>query len=146
MLKDTYNFNQKYSDFKQEEKTPYFSLFSSCHRKEMSFIRTYATKSLFSPHSMVCIHISKLHSKNRELGILIFIRKLLKYLPTLSQFYTEIVDFHWVHIRSLNLWSTVNQYGELMRWILEPIKLLVLTGAERDGKCIFHEKVLKQKW
>ena len=25
-------------------------------------------------------------------------------------FLTEIVDYHWVHIRSLNSWSTVNQY------------------------------------
>ena len=36
--------------------------------------------------------------------------KTIKILTTLSQFYTEIVDFHWVHIRSLNSWSTVNQY------------------------------------
>ena len=76
----------------------------------MSFIRTYATKSLFSPHSMVCIHILKLHSKNHDLGIIIFYKKTVKILTYLSQFYTEIVDFHWVHIRSINLWSTVNQY------------------------------------
>ena len=100
---------------------PYFSLFSSCHRKEMSFICTYATKTLFSPHDMVCIHIPKLHGENHDQGIIIFIRKLLKYLPPSHNFiptlliftgYNDIVDFHWVHIRSLNLWSTVNQCCE----------------------------------
>ena len=87
------HFNQSYSNFKQEEKKPYFSLFSSCHRKEMSFIHTYATKSLFSPHSMVCIHISKLHSKNHDLGIIIFIRKLLKYLPPSCNFIPKLLIF-----------------------------------------------------
>ena len=88
------HFNQSYSDFKQEEKMPYFfSLFSSCHRKEMSFIRTYATKSLFSPHSMLCIHISKLYSKNHDLGIIIFIRKLLKYLLPSRNFIPKMLIF-----------------------------------------------------
>ena len=72
----------------------------------MSFIRTYATKSLFSPHNMVCIHMSKLHSEKHDLEIIISVKKL----TTLSQFNTEIVDFYWVQIRSLNLWSTMNQY------------------------------------
>ena len=31
-------------------------------------------------------------------------------LATLSQFCTEVVDYHWVLMRSLNSWSTVNQY------------------------------------
>ena len=78
----------------------------------MSFIRTYATKSMFSPHNMVCRHISKLHSENHDLEIIIFCKKTIKILTILSQFYTEIVDCHWVHIRSLNSWSTVNQYCE----------------------------------
>ena len=76
----------------------------------MSFIRIYATKSMFSPHNMVCRHISKLHSENHDLGIIIFCKKNIKILTPLSQLYTEIVDYHWVHIRSLNSWSTVNQY------------------------------------
>ena len=89
----------------------------------MSFIRTYAAKSLFSPNNMACIHISKLHSENHDQGIIIFIR----ILTTLSQVYTEIVDFHWVHIRSLNLCSTVNQYCETSMSVLSFIRI------ERDS-------------
>ena len=102
--------NQSYSNFKQEEKNAvFFSLFSSCRRKEMSFIRTYATKSLFSPHSMVCMHISKVRSKNHDLGIIIFKRKLLKYLSTSRNFIPNLFIFTgYIIIRSLNLWSTVN--------------------------------------
>ena len=92
----------------------------------MSFIRTDAAKSLFSPHNMACIHISKLHSENHDLGIIIFIRKLVEYIPP-SKFYTETVDFHWVHKRSLNLWSTVNQYRETSMSVLSFIRI------ERDS-------------
>ena len=95
------HFNQRYSDFKQEEKNVvFFSLFSSCHRKEMSFIRTYATKFLFSPDNMVCRHISKLHSENHDLGIIIFVRKPLKYLPHSRNFVPKlliITGYIYVH-------------------------------------------------
>ena len=36
--------------------------------------------------------------------------KTVKTLITISLFYTEIDDVNWVHIRSLNLWGTVNIY------------------------------------
>ena len=95
------HFNQRYSDFKQEEKKRRIvSLFSRCHRKEMSFLRTYATKSMFSPHNMVCIHISKLHSENHDLGIIIFVRKPLKYLPPSRNFIPKlliITGYIYVH-------------------------------------------------
>ena len=47
-----------------------------------------------------------------------FCKKTIKILTTLSQFYTKIVDYHWVHIRSLNSWSTVNQYCVISLWEL----------------------------
>ena len=84
----------------RKRKTPYLSLFSRCHRKEMSFMRTYATKSLFSPHNMVCRHISKLHSENHDLGIIIFVRKPLKYLPPSRNFIPKlliITGYIYVH-------------------------------------------------
>ena len=66
-----------------------------------------------------------------------FCKKTIKILTTLSQFYTEIVDYHWVHIRSLNSWSTVNQYcgsvpvstSNLPLPGLDPEKLLVLASG-----------------
>ena len=68
----------------------------------MSFIRTYATKSMFSPHNMVCRHISKLHSENHDLGIIIFFRKPLKYLPPSRNFIPKLliitgyIYVHWI--------------------------------------------------
>ena len=94
------HFNRSYSDFRQEEKknAVFFHFLAAVIVKKCPlYVPT------FSPHRMVCIHtsISKLHSKNYNLGTIIFIKKTVKILTTLSQFYTEIVDFHWVHIRSL---------------------------------------------
>ena len=77
---------------RKKNKRRIVSLFRSRHRKEMSLI-PYATKSLFSPHSMVCIHISKLYSKNHDLGIIIFIRTLLKYLPLSRNFIPKLLIF-----------------------------------------------------
>ena len=93
LIRDTQISNKK-------KKTPYFSLFSSCHRKEMSFIRTYATKSMFSHHNMVCRHISKLHSEDHDLGIINFVRKPLKYLPSSRNFIPKlliITGYIYVH-------------------------------------------------
>ena len=84
----------------RKKKRRIFSLFSICHRKEMSFIRTYATKSMFSLHNMVCRHISKLHSENHDLGIIIFVRKPLKYLPPSRNFIPKlliITGYIYVH-------------------------------------------------
>ena len=96
----------------------------------MSLIRTYATKSVFSPHNMVYRHISKLHSENHDLGIIFFCKKTIKILTTLSQFYTEIVDYHWVHIRALNSWSTVNQYCAIA---IDKINKMTESGSPRLG-------------
>ena len=93
LIRDTRISNRK-------KKRRIFSLFSSCHRKEMSFIRTYATKSLFSLHNMVCRHISKLHSENHDLGIIIFVQKPLKYLLPSRNFIPKlliITGYIYVH-------------------------------------------------
>ena len=84
----------------KKKKRRIFSLFSSYHRKQMSFIRTYATKSMFSLHNMVCRHISKLHSENHDLEIIIFVRKPLKYLPPSRDFIRKlliITGYIYVH-------------------------------------------------
>ena len=76
----------------------------------MSFIRTYATKSMFSPHNMVCRHISKLHSENHDLGIIIFVRKPLKYLPPSRNFIPKlliITGYIYVHCEKYVLFYMV---------------------------------------
>ena len=83
----------------------------SCHGEISVMIRTYATKSLFSPHSMVGIHISKLHSKNHDLGINIFIRKLLKYLPTSRNFIPKLLIFTGTYT-----FTEFVEYSESILW------------------------------